>query len=88
MAKRSIVFHFSNGTSSTYLLGYDFTVTAAIRKYFTDDLIAKMNLVTDVTKRRILGESGIGGELVENHLKSIMKIFIEDGDFGTSIEFI
>ena len=85
MAIRRIVFRYSDGTSSTQLLGYGFTVSAAIRKYFADDVIAKMNLVTAADRRGILE---IGGELVEDHLNSRMQIFIEDSDFGTSIEFI
>ncbi|KAL3854518.1 hypothetical protein ACJMK2_013783 [Sinanodonta woodiana] len=37
MANRRIIFHWSDGTQSTDVLGYGFTITAAFRKYTCDE---------------------------------------------------
>ena len=73
-------------TTEIDVLGFGFSVSAAIRKYFPENAIySKIYLVTGVNRRGILE---IGGELVEAHLNSRMQIFIDDSDFGSSIEFI
>jgi len=87
MAMRRVVFHYADGTKTgPDVLGFGFTVLAAMRKYYRNDAtLLKIYLVTGEKRRGIVE---IGGELVEDHLNSKMQIFIGDKDTGYSIEFI
>ena len=81
------MFRYSDGTETgPAILGFGFSVSAAIRKYTADNkTFPKIFLVTGVNRRGILE---IGDELVDDHLNSRMQIFIDDRDTGISIEFI
>ena len=83
---RRIVFHQPDGAEIVDVLGFDFNVVTALRKYYNDDkTLLEIFLVIDNQRK---GLHDIGGELVDNHLKRRMQVFIGNRDTGTSIEFI
>ena len=87
MAMRRVIFRTADGMEiDRAVLGFDFTICAAIRKFTLDDgTLLRIKLETDQGQK---GIHEIGHELVDKHLKSKMKIFINDRDTGISMEFI
>lgn len=91
MAMRRIVFHWSDGTKTVEVLGFDFTILAAMRKYTSNDRIL-LNLHFKMNPEgQLQGMMNLGGDSVEQHLKIKMEVFLRNdpnASAGYSIEFI
>lgn len=85
MAIRRAVIRHVGQADIVDVLGYHFTILAAFRKYCSDNILLQIYLEADQQRR---GMNEIGGELVDNHLNKVMRIFIGNDDTGDTIEFI